>query len=175
MLRGRLKYGDPQLIYGRTQTRTTSSTRFEGRAEGRRTHRGWCVSLRLGGRCGWLHSDTGCFCGIAGHKPTGGLVPTTGHYPPASGRPGVSHCGSYGENRRRFTLVDGNFAGADARSPVPAGLTRLMRRKHRRHHGSDITAKHQWKLRAAIEDAARRLEQRGPPLSITFRRPGKRV
>jgi fatty acid amide hydrolase 2 len=48
--------------------------------------------LAAGGSPLGIGSDTGGsvripagFCGIASHKPTGGLVPATGHYPPAPG------------------------------------------------------------------------------------------
>ena len=108
------------------------------------------------------------FCGIAGHKPTGGLVPTTGHYPPASGDAGAfltigPMARTVADLRLLMKILQGpdgidlactrylkSFQpDIDPKSLTVYPVTRFGRRSI---HGE---------LRAAIEDATRSLEERG--------------
>ncbi len=50
------------------------------------------VALGMGSDLGGSIRIPAAFCGVAGHKPTGGLVPNTGHFPPVSTRAGRYLC-----------------------------------------------------------------------------------
>lgn len=50
------------------------------------------VALGMGSDVGGSIRIPAAFCGVAGHKPTGGLVPNTGHFPPSSPRAGRYLC-----------------------------------------------------------------------------------
>jgi len=50
------------------------------------------VAFGMGSDVGGSIRIPAAFCGVAGHKPTGGLVPNTGHFPPASPRAGRFLC-----------------------------------------------------------------------------------
>jgi len=65
------------------------------------------------------------FCGIAAHKPTGGLVPNTGHRPAASGGAGRYLCiGPLARSVRGLQLLVPLMAGADGQD---AACTRSWR------------------------------------------------
>jgi len=79
---GGLWHETSNRVYGRTSN-PWDLHRTPGGSSG-----GEGAILAAGGAPFGIGSDTGgsirmpaAFCGIAGHKPTGGLVPTTGHYP----------------------------------------------------------------------------------------------
>jgi len=79
---GGLWHETSNRVYGRTSN-PWDLHRTPGGSSG-----GEGAILAAGGAPFGLGSDTGgsirmpaAFCGIVGHKPTGGLVPTTGHYP----------------------------------------------------------------------------------------------
>ncbi len=59
------------------------------------------------------------FCGVPGHKPTGGLVPNTGHHPAAPERGGTYLCtGPIGRTVADLELILGVIAGPDGVDPA---------------------------------------------------------
>jgi fatty acid amide hydrolase 2 len=80
------------MVYGRTNN-ARSKWRIAGGSTG-----GEGAIIAAGGSPMGIGADIGgsirnpsFFNGIAGHKPTGGLLPSSGHWPPAEGKRGL-HC-----------------------------------------------------------------------------------
>ncbi|MEE2787477.1 MAG: amidase [Myxococcota bacterium] len=87
---GGLSMETHNLIYGRTSNPWNLAHTAGGSSGGEG------ALIAAGGTPFGLGADIGgsiripaAFCGICGHKPTGGIIPTTGHYPPASGASGA--------------------------------------------------------------------------------------
>jgi fatty acid amide hydrolase 2 len=119
------------------------------------------------------------FCGIVGHKPTGRLVPTTGHWPaPAGDARGLLCLGPLGRRVEDLPLLLGLMAGPDGADRAvrpwplakPAAATEPRRLKVRFLEGRGmppISAD----LRRVIDKAAMALERRGATVLPT---PAKR-
>ncbi len=74
------------------------------------------VALGMGSDVGGSIRIPAAFCGVAGHKPTGGLVPNTGHFPPASPRAGRFLCtGPLARTVADLRLAMSVIAGPDGR------------------------------------------------------------
>lgn len=58
------------------------------------------------------------FCGIAGHKPTGGLVPNTGHWGAQESATSALVCGPMARSARDLAPILRIIAGPDGRDPV---------------------------------------------------------
>lgn len=102
-----------------------------------RTHNPWDLHRTPGGSSGGegaliasgasvfgIGSDTGGsiripagFCGIAGHKPTGGVLPNTGHYPPAPPGPPMMVCGPMARDATDLWPLMQILAGPDGVDP----------------------------------------------------------
>jgi amidase len=121
-----LNYETSNLVYGRTNN-PFDLTRTSGGSSG-----GAAAIVAAGGSPLDLGSDTGGsirlpahFCGIAGHKPTAGRVPRTGHiinYEGASQF--LTHIGPLARRVEDLALVLGIIAGPDGVDPhvVPVPL-----------------------------------------------------
>lgn len=82
-----------------------------------------CAPFGLGSDVGGSVRIPAAFCGVAGHKPTGGLVPNTGHLPPASPRAGRFLCtGPLARTVDDLALVLGVIAGADGQDAACNGV-----------------------------------------------------
>ena len=135
-----------------------------------------------------LGSDVGgsvripaAFCGVAGHKPTGGLVPNTGHLPAAPARAGTYLCvGPLARSVDDLIAVMGVIAGPD-------GVDRWATRSFRPPSadgglaGVDVVALHgtgavrvREGVRAAVDSAASALEARGARRRSAASMPGLR-
>jgi len=106
-------------VYGRTSN-PWDLDRTPGGSSG-----GEAAIIAAGGSPLGLGSDTGgsirlpaAFCGIVGHKPSGGRVPITGHYPPnpVRGRPMLS-VGPMARRVEDATLLLKILSGADGIDP----------------------------------------------------------
>ncbi len=79
------------------------------------------VPFGIGSDVGGSIRIPAAFCGVPGHKPTGGLVPNTGHWP---GNPGIGGFLCTGPLARRvddLTTVLRIIAGPDAGDPCTVG------------------------------------------------------
>ena len=111
------------------------------------------------------------FCGVYGHKPTGGLVPLTGHYPRGHGK--VSRYTTAGPITRRATdlmpllrIVAGPDGKDLAAIDVPLGDPARVRWKGRRVYllpdlGARFSVGPEHDQRVAAKRAALVLERRG--------------
>lgn len=107
------------LVYGRSANPWDLS-RTPGGSSG-----GEAAIIAAGGSPFGLGSDVGgsvripaAFCGICSHKPTGRMVPSTGHWPPVSGDMGAYNC--IGPMARRVGDLDlalRVIAGPDGSDP----------------------------------------------------------
>lgn len=121
---GGLWYETNNLLYGRTSN-PWDLHRTPGGSSG-----GEGAILAAGGSPFGLGSDTGgsiripaALCGIAGHKPTGGLVPATGHFPhPPSGTP-IMSCGPMARDVGDLPLLLKLIAGPDGEDEQVGGWT----------------------------------------------------
>jgi amidase len=75
--------------------------------------------LGLGSDCGGSIRAPAHFCGIAGIKPTAGLVPRTGHFPPVAGLMNrLWHVGPLSRSVEDLILALRVISGVDGRDPV---------------------------------------------------------
>jgi len=145
--------------------------------------------IAAGGSPFGLGSDTGgsirfpaAFCGIAGHKPTGGLVPNTGHYPHApQGTDAPMVVGPLARHVADLRLVLDVIAGPDGIDPVcrrqPAHgaprdwseITVYPLPTNGRVRASKPIQAAVWKAATALQARGARVEEwAGPDLSRAF-------
>lgn len=117
---GGLWYETHNTLYGRTHN-PWDLHRTPGGSSG-----GEGAVVAAGGSPFGLGSDTGgsiripaALCGVAGHKPSGGLIPATGHFPEAPGGPDdpVMGCGPLARDARDLPLLLSVLAGPDGQDP----------------------------------------------------------
>ena len=157
------------LIYGRTQNPWRKGFSPGGSSGGEG------AIIAAGGSPFGLGSDVGgsiripaAFCGTAGHKPSGRLVPNTGHYPPGDG--GVAAFLVTGPLARRvedLRAVMEAIAGPDNIDPVchdmewghslPADLSDLVVYPVETNGRARVSKE----MRQAIRDSAKALADRG--------------
>jgi fatty acid amide hydrolase 2 len=108
------------------------------------------------------------FCGIAGHKPTGRMVPNTGHWPPLEGElRAYLGCGPLARSVADLSLILPLLAGAcpathDFVKDWPLGDPAAVDlRKLRVFPVEDSTMKAHPSMRDAVRTATRVLESRG--------------
>lgn len=114
-------------VYGKTR-----NPRDLGRTPGGSSG-GEAAILAAAGSALGVGSDVGgsirvpaAWCGVVGHKPTGALVPQTGHYPPPRGETHrFNACGPLGRRVRDLRLAMTVLAGADGRDPSVADGARF--------------------------------------------------
>jgi len=107
-------------VYGRTRNPYDLSRGVGGSSggEGAMVAAGG-VPFGIGADIGGSIRFPAAFCGVPGHKPTGRLVPGTGHWPPAHG-PLAPYC-TYGPFARRvddLAYILPLLAGPDGKDPV---------------------------------------------------------
>lgn len=113
------------LIYGRTNNPWNPS-RTPGGSSG-----GEGALVASGASPFGIGSDIGgsiripaAFCGVPGHKPSGRLVPNTGHFPPALGEAGAFLCaGPLARRVEDLEVVLRSLAGPDGEDPVCRAMT----------------------------------------------------
>lgn len=105
-------------VYGRTNN-PWDLRRTPGGSSG-----GEGALIAAGGSPFGIGSDVGgsiripaAFCGIAGHKPTGGLVPNTGHYPTAPPGEPMLTCGPMARDVNDLWPILRVIAGPDGTDP----------------------------------------------------------
>jgi fatty acid amide hydrolase 2 len=156
-------------IYGRTSNPWDLS-RTAGGSSG-----GEGAIIAAGGTPFGLGSDIGgsirlpaAFCGIAGHKPTGRMVPNTGHWPPLEGElRAYLGCGPLARSVADLSLILPLLAGAcpktqDFVKDWPLGdPSSVDLRKLRVFPVEDSTMKAHPSMRDAVRTATRVLEAHG--------------
>lgn len=77
-----------------------------------------CVPFAVGSDVGGSIRIPAAFCGIAGHKPTGGLIPSTGHFPPGPPGEPMMSCGPLARYVNDLWTLLGIMAGPDGVDPL---------------------------------------------------------
>jgi len=117
------------------------------------------------------------FCGVAGHKPTGRMVPNTGHWPELTGEHrAFLTCGPLARRVDDLVAILRIVAGPDARTEgfveprTIADVTQTDMRRVTVFPVEDSTVRAHPSLTAAVRAAARVLEGRGA--RVEYLRPG---
>ncbi len=161
------------LVYGRTGNPYAYHRTAGGSSGGEAAIIGsGATSFGIGSDVGGSIRMPAAFCGVFGHKPTGGTVPLRGHYPPADGLFSRFCCA--GPIARKATDLmpllrivagpepDGGPPPADDRLlPDPRSVTFSGRRVYTCEHFGKMASPPTPPIRAAVHAAAAALAEQG--------------